>query len=60
MASSSTPLVSVPEQAETVLEAEAPRVQGTMVGADVETLGCLQLTAAEIEAGLVGLESDLA
>ena len=60
MASSSTPVVTVPEQAETVLEVEAPRAQGAVGDAGVETLGYLQLTAAEIEAGLVGLESDLA
>ena len=60
MASSSTPLVSVPEQAEAVLESEMPSVQGTGGSAGGETLGFLQLTAAEIEAGLVGLESDLA
>ena len=39
--------------------AEVP-TQVAPVRADSETLACLQLSSAEIEAGLVGLESDLA
>ena len=64
MASSSTPSVPVPVQSETVLETEGSagveEPGQTASGHCSEELGYLQLTAAEIEAGLVGLESDLA
>ena len=64
MASSSVP--TGPAAVEAVQTSGAPRaeaestVPAAAAGSDPAVLACLQLSAAEVESGLIGLESDLA
>ena len=59
MASPSTPVTQIAAETNPVLVPEGP-VQANPAGFDAATLAALQLSASEVEAGLISLESDLA